>query len=158
MYTHGHNVYNYVQWKTGRNYSWPTYSRNAYTVSRNKYFCYRMYAPFSTLHCSELQNICFFLLFFCRKMFCSKYWLTFTRTFLAATDYVRAVWMVNRRVFWQYKRRLVYDMDWHNCLVIVHTLGVRPASRQFVAGRLGRTGTKREGIQVRSYSPGNATD
>jgi len=36
---------------------------------------------------------------------------------------------------------------------------VRPgASRQFVAGGPGRTGTNREGIRVRSYIPGRATD
>ena len=37
--------------------------------------------------------------------------------------------------------------------------GVRPgATRQFVAGGLGRTGTNREGIRVRSYISGSATD
>jgi len=37
--------------------------------------------------------------------------------------------------------------------------GVRPgASRQFVAGGPGRTGTNREGMRVRSYIPGSSTD
>ena len=40
-----------------------------------------------------------------------------------------------------------------------HCPGVRPcASRQYVAGRPGRTGTNCEGIQVRSYIPGSASD
>jgi len=40
-----------------------------------------------------------------------------------------------------------------------HCHGVRPvASRQFVAGGPGRTGTNREGILVHSYIPGSATD
>jgi len=40
-----------------------------------------------------------------------------------------------------------------------HCPGVRPgASRQFAAGGPGRTGTNREGIRVRSYIPGSATD
>ena len=40
-----------------------------------------------------------------------------------------------------------------------HCGGVRlDASRQFVAGRLGRTGKIGEGIRMRSYIPGNATD
>jgi len=40
-----------------------------------------------------------------------------------------------------------------------HCPGVRPgASRQFVAGGPGRTWTNREGIRVRSYIPGSATD
>jgi len=40
-----------------------------------------------------------------------------------------------------------------------HCPGVRPgASRQFAAGRPGRTGTNREGFRVRTYIPGSATD
>jgi len=40
-----------------------------------------------------------------------------------------------------------------------HCPGVCPgASRQFAAGGPGRTGTNREGIRVRSYIPGSATD
>jgi len=40
-----------------------------------------------------------------------------------------------------------------------HCPGVRPgASRQFVAGGPGRSGTNREGIRVRSYIPGSATE
>ena len=40
-----------------------------------------------------------------------------------------------------------------------HCPGVRPgASRQFVAGGPGRTGTNREGIRVLSYIPGSATE
>ena len=40
-----------------------------------------------------------------------------------------------------------------------HCPGVRPgASRQFTAGGPGRTGTNRDGIRVRSYIPGSATD
>ena len=40
-----------------------------------------------------------------------------------------------------------------------HCPGVRPgASRQFVAGGPGRTGTNREEIRVRSYIPGSATE
>ena len=40
-----------------------------------------------------------------------------------------------------------------------HCPGVRPgASRQFAAGGPGRTGTNRDGILVRSYIPGSATD
>jgi len=40
-----------------------------------------------------------------------------------------------------------------------HCPVVRPgAPRQFVAGGPGRTGTNREGTQVRSYIPGSATD
>jgi len=41
----------------------------------------------------------------------------------------------------------------------LHSPSVRPdASRQFVAGELGRPETNREGIWVRSYIPGSATD
>ena len=37
--------------------------------------------------------------------------------------------------------------------------GVRPgASRQFTAGGPGRTGTNRDGIRMRSYISGSATD
>jgi len=40
-----------------------------------------------------------------------------------------------------------------------HCPGVRPsASRQFAACGLGQTGRNREGIWVRSYTPGRATD
>ena len=40
-----------------------------------------------------------------------------------------------------------------------HSPGVSPgASRQFIVGGPGRTGTNREGIRVRSYIPGSATD
>jgi len=40
-----------------------------------------------------------------------------------------------------------------------HCPGVRPgASRQFTASGPGRTGTIRDGIRVRSYIPGSATD
>ena len=40
-----------------------------------------------------------------------------------------------------------------------HCPGVRPgAPRQFAAGGPGRTGTNREGIRVRSYISGSATD
>jgi len=40
-----------------------------------------------------------------------------------------------------------------------HSPGVRPgASRQFTAGGPGRTGTNRDGIRVRLYIPGSATD
>jgi len=40
-----------------------------------------------------------------------------------------------------------------------HCPGVRPgASRQFVAGGPGQNGTNREGIRVRSYIPGSATE
>jgi len=40
-----------------------------------------------------------------------------------------------------------------------HWPGVRPsASRQFVAGRPGRTETNRDGFRVRSYIPGIATE
>jgi len=40
-----------------------------------------------------------------------------------------------------------------------HCPGVRPgASRQFTAGGPGRIGTNRDGIRVRSYIPGSATD
>ena len=40
-----------------------------------------------------------------------------------------------------------------------HGHGVRPgASRQFAAGGPGQTGTNRNGIRVRSYIPGSATD
>jgi len=40
-----------------------------------------------------------------------------------------------------------------------HCPGVSPgASRQFVAGGPGQTKTNREGIRVRSYIPGSATD
>ena len=40
-----------------------------------------------------------------------------------------------------------------------HCPGVRPgASGQFTAGGTGRTGTNRDGIRVRSYIPGSATD
>jgi len=40
-----------------------------------------------------------------------------------------------------------------------HCPGVRPgASRQFTAGGPGGTGTNRDGIRLRSYIPGSATD
>jgi len=40
-----------------------------------------------------------------------------------------------------------------------HCPGVRPGlSRQFEAGGPGRTGTNCEGIRVRSYIPGSATE
>jgi len=43
--------------------------------------------------------------------------------------------------------------------LLSHCPVVRPgASRQFVAGGPGRTGTNREGIRVRSYIPGSATE